>query len=115
MADQMADHVLTVGRGAFLLHWIVLPLQMCPMLRMLATYTCWIFGVTETTTLLRRVALRAGAFMISQCATEHVNKIPKELWSSNRLSASVESFNHDVFIRANTINFFPPSTFKWKF
>ncbi len=37
--------------------------------------------------LLKRVAARAGALLISQCASEHINKNSKEVWTADRRSA----------------------------
>jgi len=37
--------------------------------------------------LLKRVAARAGAMVISQCATERINKNSKEVWTADRRSA----------------------------
>ena len=54
------------------------------------------FWRSQEDCLLRRVALRAGAFLISQCVTGRVNEIPKELWTSDRRSSLVESINRDV-------------------
>jgi hypothetical protein len=63
--------------------------------------------------LLRRVALRVGAFMGSQCATERVNKLPKEIWSPDRRALLPESVCRDVFVRCNDwLNFHPPFTWK---
>ena len=47
---------------------------------------------------LRRVALRVCGYLISQCATERVNKIPKDIWTDGRLSVAVQSMNRDLFV-----------------
>jgi hypothetical protein len=63
--------------------------------------------------LLRRVVLRIGPFMISQCATERVNKVPKELWSPDRRSTTPQHIARDVFIRQNE-DFLPEVTYRWE-
>jgi len=62
--------------------------------------------------MLRRVALRAGAFMLSQCATERTNKIPKEIWTTDRMRLSEASMARDVCINTN-LDRFPTPTYVW--
>jgi len=58
------------------------------------------FWKTEPSSMLRRVAVRAGAFMLSQCATERVNKLPKAIWNPSRMSLQSQSVIRDVFLVA---------------
>ena len=51
-------------------------------------------------------------FLFFQCATERANKIPKEIWSDNRLSVSVASMSRDLFVNTN-LNYFPAYDFDW--
>jgi hypothetical protein len=62
--------------------------------------------------LLKRVAARAGALMISQCATERINKIPKEVWTADRRSILPETMARDVFIFGNKDKY-PSCDFEW--
>lgn len=62
--------------------------------------------------LLRRVAIRTGGLMISQCATERANKIPKEIWSPERRSVSITHMMRDVFIHTNRDKY-PHPKFDW--
>lgn len=61
---------------------------------------------------MRRVAVRAGAFMLWQCATKRVNKIPKEVWTDDRLRTSPLSTDRDGFVNAN-LDYFPFPNFDW--
>ena len=73
------------------------------------------FWQNETKTslsLMRKVALRVGAFMISQCATERANKIPKAIWSTDRLRLTADHMCRDAFIYTN-FNYYPKSEFDW--
>jgi hypothetical protein len=63
--------------------------------------------------LLKQIALRAGSFMISQCATERANKIPKEIWSQDRASLTSASMARDLFVNLN-LDRFPECNFKWE-
>lgn len=60
--------------------------------------------------MLKRVALRAGAFLISQCATERANKIPKEVWTHDCMRTV--SMARDVFVNTN-LDYFPEPVLKW--
>jgi len=59
------------------------------------------FWSAQPDCMLRRVAMRAGAFMLSQCATERINKLPKEIWSPKRMSLTSASVIRQVFLSAN--------------
>jgi len=65
------------------------------------TITMLAFWKSHSDCMLRRIALRAASFMISQCATERVNKIPKEVWRDGRMRLNAESVARDVFLHAN--------------
>lgn len=71
------------------------------------------FWKSEPDSMLRRVAMRVGAFLISQCATERVNKIPKEVWSNDRMRLSTTSMARDVFLYAN-LDRVPSPEFDWE-
>ena len=45
--------------------------------------------------------------MISQCATERVDKIPKEVWTDDRLRLSPQAMIRDVFVHSTNMNYFP--------
>ena len=51
------------------------------------------------------MTLRAGLFMHSQCATERTNKIPKEVWTHDRISISSKSMARGVFVNTNLDRF----------
>ena len=51
--------------------------------------------------MLRRVALRCGAFMLSQCETERVNKIAKQVWVPSRAKLHARSMMREVFLHYN--------------
>lgn len=70
------------------------------------------FWKKEPECMLRRVAMRAGALMLSQCATERVNKLPKEIWNPKRMSLTSQSVIRDVFLVANKERL-PPLEFAW--
>ena len=61
---------------------------------------------------LRRVALRTGGLQLSQCATERMNKLPKEIWSADRRSVSTASMAPDVFLHVN-MEYYPPPKYRW--
>ncbi len=65
------------------------------------------FWQNEGNSMLRRVALRVGAFMVSQCATERVNKIPKSIWDEGRLRLLPDNMRRDVFLHCN-MDWLPP-------
>ncbi len=50
---------------------------------------------------LRRLALRAGGFMLSQCATERINKVVKEVWTAKRARLLARSMRKQVFLHSN--------------
>ena len=70
------------------------------------------FWKKEPDCMLRRVAMRAGAFMLSQCATERVNKLPKDIWSPKRMNLTSKSVIRNVFLAAN-MERLPPVEFSW--
>lgn len=51
--------------------------------------------------------------MISQCATERVNKIPKEVWCDSRMSLTAQSVARDVFLHAN-LDRVPVEDYSWE-
>ena len=59
------------------------------------------FWQSQPDSLLKRVARRAGAMMLSQCTTERTNKIPKDIWTHDRRSVAPESMARDVFVYTN--------------
>ncbi len=48
--------------------------------------------------MLKRVAIRAAAFLVSQCATERFNKIPKQIWQDGRMSLLDNSALRDALL-----------------
>lgn len=70
------------------------------------------FWKQQPDSMLRRVAMRAAPYMTSQCATERVNKMPKDLWSESRMSLRAASVFRDVFLYAN-MSWLPEIQFKW--
>ena len=56
---------------------------------------------TQPDSLLKRTAIRAAASLVSQCATERANKIPKQVWTNDRMSVGQTSMKRDVFIHVN--------------
>ena len=71
------------------------------------------YWATQPDSLLKRVALRAGAFMLSQCATERTNKISKEVWTHDCMNIAPASMARDVFINTN-LDSFPEPKFDWE-
>jgi len=72
------------------------------------------FWKAEADCMLRRVAMRAaGALMLSQCATERVNKLPKDVWTPKRMKLASKSVIRDVFLYAN-MDRLPNIDFDWK-
>lgn len=61
---------------------------------------------------LRRVACRVGALQMSQCATERLNKIPKEIWAPERRSVTPAHMRRDVFLHGN-FDRYPHPNFNW--
>lgn len=62
--------------------------------------------------MLRRVAQRAAAFTLSQCETERVNKLAKEVWSASRPNLLSTSVQRDVFLRYN-LSRWPSIQYDW--
>jgi hypothetical protein len=62
--------------------------------------------------LLKRVAARAGALVISQSAAERITKIPTEVWTAERRSMSADSIARDVFVYGN-MDKYPGLKFEW--
>ena len=50
---------------------------------------------------LRRLALRAGGCMLSQCATERINKVVKEVWTAKRARLLARLMRKQVFLHSN--------------
>ncbi len=61
---------------------------------------------------LRRVACRVGALQVSQCATERINKIPKDIWGPDRRSITSANMRRDVFVYGNSDRY-PHPIFDW--
>jgi hypothetical protein len=70
------------------------------------------FWHKTTPSLLRNVALRAGAFLVSQCATERVNKIPNEIWADDRRRTLPTHVARDVVVSRN-MDKFPEPKLDW--
>lgn len=51
--------------------------------------------------MMRRVARRAGAFMVAQVETERVNKLPKQMYKKERMKLLHRNVTRDVFLRCN--------------
>jgi len=78
-----------------------------------ASITMLQYWKNEPDCMLRRVAMRVGAFMLSQCATERVNKLPKDVWTAKRMRLSTNSVLRDVFLCANKERL-PETAFSWE-
>jgi len=50
---------------------------------------------------LRRIAMRALSMTLSQCETERVNKIPKAVWTDERMNITAQHGRRDVVLYAN--------------
>jgi len=71
------------------------------------------FWKAQPDCMLRRVALRIGAFMLSQCATERINKIPKEVWTADRMNVSEASMARNFLYHNTSLDRFPLPLYEW--
>jgi len=51
--------------------------------------------------------------MLSQCATERMNKVPKEVWAADRRALTPEHMARDVFVTGNMKDYYPEIEFLW--